>query len=201
MQTDNVGRPPAAILTVNSWALALAGLVVVGFLISRLAHGASLAAGGLVEWLAVSAIVKGVPTLWPLPEWLVPTLGLAGLIGTGLDLTAWRNMWGRPRGNGIWFALAISVVSLVAGTLGFLEISRLSIADAGWSFRATGATIGAIISATTGIGALGGWWRLLILDRAAFPSLSQRQSLEDGLRCIGQSVVIALMLGVIVFAT
>lgn len=148
--------------------------------------------------MAVLAIVQGVPTLWPLPEWFIPTLGLAGLIGTGLDLTAWRNTWGRPRGNGIWVALGITGVSLLAGTLGFLEISRLSIAGAGWSFRATGATIGAIVSAMTGIGALGGWWRLFILDRVAFPALSQRQSLEDGLRCIGQSVVIALLLGVIV---
>lgn len=200
MQTDNVGRPPAAILTVSSRALIFAGLVVAGFLLSRLAASAALAAGGPVEWVAISAIVNGVPTLWPLPEWLVPTLGLAGLIGTGLDLTAWRNTWGRPRGNGIWFALGITAVSLLAGTLGFLEISRLSIGNVGWSFRATGATIGAIVSATTGIGALGGWWRLLILDRVAFPALSQRQSLDDGLRCIGQSVVIALLLGVIVFA-
>lgn len=197
MEIDNGARPTASTLTVSSRALALVGLVFAGLAITRLVYGASLAVGSPVEWLAFSVFARVAPDSWQIPEWVIPALGLAGLIGTGLDLTAWRNLWGRTGGRSLWLALVITLVSLLTSALGFLEISRLAVHSDGWALRSAGGTIGGILSATAGLSAFSGWWRLLKVNQGAFSAYSQRHSLEDGLRCIGQGVVLVVLLGVL----
>lgn len=148
----------------------------------------------------VSQLPPVVGSLIALPtRWVLPMLGLVGLIGAGFDLTQWRSEWGRSHTTTILASLLIVLLCMSGVVYGLVTILQT---DSGreWNLHAAPWLGGVVFSISAGLSAIKGWWRMLFVTRSNCPSIERYKTIHDGMRCMAMSAVIALLLLVTSFS-
>lgn len=155
------------------------------FFASPASVGVSLAGAG--------AGLDGLPALWPLQSWFLPTLGAAGLIGSGLDLMACDASSPAPRPAATILGLILASLSLGACLLG---LSSLCLGElmSGWSVRGIGWVVGFILAGAAGIYLGVGWVRLSLHGTRTLRASDSHRQRVDGPSCVFIGLAVAGLL-------